>query len=182
MKALQCPFVLPEVNKLMILKLKVTLSTQQFDECCLFLADFNWMTALMSAFQEVQIHTRVIWWKTVCGAWTTSHRMHEDNQKSCVYGCIDCKDTLCHYLECPVLWQLAREVTPLEATSSPAGRLSLVVPSKQSLNRLAVAFNLYHNTKNDHLPFDYEFNFSVPNFVQHRASAVALSLRSQFNN
>ena len=172
--------MLPEVNKLLVAKLKVSLSTDQFSEICQFIPDFNWITALICAFQEVKIHTRVIWWKTICGAWTTSHRMHEEFIKSCVYGCVDCKDTLCHYLECPVLWQLAREVVPLEVSSRPAYRLSLVSPTKQSLNRLAIAFNLYHNSKNDHTPFDSDLNFSVPNFVQHRAAGVAHSLRSQF--
>ena len=69
-----------------------------------------------------------------------------------------------------------------ECSSSPAGRLALVDPSKQSLNRLAVAFNLYHNTKNDHVPFDFESNYCVPNFVQHRAATVCTALRSQFKN
>ena len=141
---------------------------------------WNWITSLICAFQEVKIHTRVIWWKTICGAWTTSHRMHEEVLQPCVYGCVDCKDTFCHYLECPILWQLAREVSPMEESSRPAYRLALVGPSKQSLNRLAIVFNLYHNSKNDHIPFDSDLNFSVPNSVQHRAAGVAHSLRSQF--
>ena len=64
----------------------------------------------------------MVWWKSVCGAWTTSHRLHEINQLPCVFGCTDSKDTLSHYLVCPVLWQLAREVCPNEESSSVPSR------------------------------------------------------------
>ncbi len=41
MRALQLPFVLPEVNKLLVAKLKVTLSTDQFSEICQCTAGFQ---------------------------------------------------------------------------------------------------------------------------------------------
>ena len=111
---------------------------------------------------------------------TMLHDMHEDVLAPCVYGCSDCKDTFCHYLECPVLWQLAREVLPEEESSRPVFRLALVAPSARSLDLLAVAFNICHDTKNNHAVCDHELDYSVPNFVQHRAAAVGRALRAQF--
>ena len=180
MRALQVPFVLPECSRLLNLKLKVTLAPDQYSEIHNLISGFQWLSDLIAVLQEVKIHTRVVWLKTVCGAWTTSHRMHEEHQLPCFYGCVECNDTLTHYLQCPILWQLAREAIPLEESSSIAHRLALTEPTTRTLNRLAIAFSLYHNTKNDHVPFDSDLNFSVPNFVQHRAACVASSLKSQF--
>ena len=180
MRALQVPFVLPECSRLLNLKLKVTLAPDQYSEIHNLISGFQWLSDLIAVLQEVKIHTRVVWLKTVCGAWTTSHRMHEEHQLPCFYGCVECNDTLTHYLQCPILWQLAREAIPFEESSSIAHRLALTEPTTRTLNRLAIAFSLYHNTKNDHVPFDSDLNFSVPNFVQHRAACVASSLKSQF--
>ena len=168
MAHLQVPLVLPELNRLIDLKLKATLTSEQFNEVSYRTSNFAWITELVNVFQQVKIHTRVIWWKSVCGAWATSHRMHEHVLAPCVYGCLDCKDAFCHYLACPALWQLGREVVPEEETSNAVFRLALVSPSAQSLNRLAVAYTLHHDTENNHAEFDFELNYSVPNFVQHR--------------
>ena len=49
------------------------------------------------------------WLKAIGGAWSTTNRMHELNKWPRVFGCIDCQDGIRHYMQCPVLWQLARE-------------------------------------------------------------------------
>ena len=103
MRALQAPLVLPDLNRLFDKKLQVTLTAEQFNGVSYRTSNFAWITDLIDILQQVQIHARVIWWKSVCGAWTTSHRMHEDVLAPCVFGCLDCKDTFCHYLECPIL-------------------------------------------------------------------------------
>ena len=69
---------------------------------------------------------------------------------------------------------------PNEESSFPVFRLALVSPSVQAINRLAVAFTLYHDTKNNQEEFDFDLNYSVPNPVQHRASAVNRALRIQY--
>ena len=128
--------------------------------------------------QEVKIHCRMVWWKTVCGAWTTSHRMHEADQLPCIFGCTDAKDTMCHYMICPVLWQLAREAYPLEASSALSSRLCLVSPSKDSLNRLSIAFGIFHAVKNDSACSFAAATASSPSFVQSCAVGFARSLAS----
>ena len=149
MRALLPPFVLPDIACLLVTKLKVTLTPELFDLCNEFLGNFQWLTHLIAIMQEVKIHCRLVWWKTVCGAWTTSHRLHEVNQLPCIFGCTDSKDTLSHYLVCPVLWQLAREVCPNEESSSVPSRLCMNLPCKVCLLRLSIAFGIYHSIKND---------------------------------
>ena len=110
----------------------------------------------------------------MCGAWTTSHRLHEVNQLPCVFGCTDSKYTLCHYLVCPVLWQLAREVCPSEESSSVPFRLCLKLPTKVCFHRLSIAFGIYHAIKNDAV-----FSSAIPpspSLVQSRAVGFAKSL------
>ena len=140
--------------------------------------DFQWLTTLIHAMQEVKIHCRMVWWKTICGGWTTSHRMHEVDQLPCIFGCTDSKDSLCHYLICPILWQLAREVCPLEESSDLASRLCLASPCKDSLHRLAIAFGIFHAVKNDSSCSFSSANSSTPSFVQSRAVGFAGSVAS----
>ena len=178
MMALQPSFVVPDVASNLVTKLKVTLSADLFDSISDTFIDFQWLTTLIHIMQEVKIHCRMVWWKTVCGAWTTSHRMHEADQLPCVFGCTDAKDTLCHYLICPVLWQLAREVCPLEVSSDLPSRLCLVSPSKDSLNRLSIAFGIFHAVKNDMQCSFSSATASTPSFVQARAVGFARSVAS----
>jgi len=44
--------------------------------------------------------------KTTIGAWTTTHRMHDQNLRKCVLGCPD-NDEYIHYMQCPRLHGLA---------------------------------------------------------------------------
>ena len=178
MIALQASFVVPDVASFLATKLKVTLSADLYDSISGTFVDSQWLTSLIEIMQEVKIHCRMVWWKTVCGAWTTSHRMHEADQLPCVFGCTDAKDTLCHDLICPVLWQLAREVCPLEVSSDLPSRLSLVSPSRDSLNRLSIAVGIFHAVKNDmHCSFS-SASASTPSFVQARAVGFARSVAS----
>ena len=173
MRALLPPSVLPQIHQLLVTKLGVTLGIAQFQEICFFLGDFNWLPPLLSVLHDVEIHTRMVWFKTVCGAWTTSHRMHEDRQLQCLFGCQDCKDTLRHYLYCPVIWQIAREVCPFEESSSLAVRLGMTSPSKQALNRLAIVFGIYHSVKNDHFNSIGVYNCTVQSRAVGFVRAVA---------
>ena len=182
MRALFPPFIVPDVDELLVTKLKVTLTEDQFEEVNHFLTNFDWLTTLINTMQEVKIHTRMVWFKTVCGAWTTSHRLHEDLQLQCLFGCQDCKDTICHYLYCLVIWQIAREVCPNEDSSALAYRLGLDSPSMQSLNRLAIVFGIYHSIKND-LPNSFIYNSMVnqPTLIQSRAVGFAKSIAARLS-
>ena len=110
----------------------------------------------------------------MCGAWTTSHRLHEGDQLPCIFGCTDSKDTMCHYLVCPVVWQLAREACPSEESSSVPWRLCLNPPTKECFLRLSIASGVYHSVKND--PTCLLASHPSPSAVQSRAVGFAKSL------
>ena len=56
----------------------------------------------------------------------------------CLLGCIDSEDVLTHYLCCPILWCLAREMSGIsEAEVSIISRRSIRDPSKDKLVLLA---------------------------------------------
>ena len=48
--------------------------------------------------------------KTLIGAWTTSFRMHKQINSSCCFGCNE-NDEVCHYLQCPRLFDTIKNVT-----------------------------------------------------------------------
>jgi hypothetical protein len=172
MMALRPNIAVTDIANFIVAKFKVTLSFELFESISDTFIDNQWFTNLSNVLQEVKIHCRMCWWKTVCGAWTTSHRMHEDNRLPCMFGCCDSDDTICHYLICPALWQLAREACSGEESSNIAYRLCLVSPSANSLRRLAIVFGIYHACKNDSLAP------STPALVQSRAVGFAKSVAS----
>jgi len=108
----------------------------------------DWFTLLGKVFDESKVFLRVCWLKAIAGAWCTTHRMHEDERWPCIFGC-DAQDTLCHYLECPVLWHFATSILGSEDAIFVADRLCLREPSVQKLRRLAMTHMIYHSCKND---------------------------------
>ena len=75
-----------------------------------------------------------------------------------LFGCKDNpvsnKDSLRHYLYCKPLWEVIQEVSmvdcgPLER--APIDRLGIRNPTVQCIYHLALAFRVYHATKNDYL-------------------------------
>ena len=96
----------------------------------------------------------------------------------CVFGCIDAEDVLTYYLECPVLWQFAREALSLQEDSIfLQSRLCIVEPRICKLRLLAFAHCLYHALKND--PRGVKANgFPVsPNSMQILASEISRSIK-----
>ena len=86
------------------------------------------------------------WVKTMTSSWTTSVRMHEDVEKSCIFGS-RARDMLQHYI-CPLLWRAARRASSFPFCHDLLGRLA-VKQSFCSEGRyiLALVFLLYHNHK-----------------------------------
>ena len=98
--------------------------------------------------------------------------------RSSIFGCIDAEDVLTHYLECPVLWQFAREALSLQEDSIfLQSRLCIVEPRICKLRLLAFAHCLYHALKND--PRGVKANgFPVsPNSMQILASEISRSIK-----
>ena len=92
----------------------------------------------------------VSWLKTVCNGWCTSHRMHEDKLLQCIFGCVGCKDTLSHYLSCPILWSIIDSVFRCPIGPTVFHRLGLHAPSPQTIIMLVTAQSMYHTLKVGH--------------------------------
>jgi hypothetical protein len=85
------------------------LITFPVDLCGIINKQLDWFPKLEELFKSINSFLRMCWLKAIGGAWTTTSRMHELRKWPCVFGCIDCQDEIRHYMQCPVLWQLARE-------------------------------------------------------------------------
>lgn len=97
---------------------------------------------------------RVIMLRTVSNSWATSHRVEQCRSSCCVFGCglvhplLDTvpKDTLQHYLECPVLWKIVRQLVGEDASSVPLVLLCLT-PRYGDFRPLALAHCIYHGIR-----------------------------------
>ena len=135
------------------------LSSFLFDKCLTtFLSDIrgivnnqsDWVPKVEELCKGVNSFLRICWLKAIGGAWTTITRMHESIKWPCVFGCIDCQDEIRHYMQCHVLWQLAREALKLsEEYFSLGHRLCFIECSLDMLRLLAFSHLLYHSLKND---------------------------------
>ena len=63
---------------------------------------------LAEVLEKPIAYLRMCWLKAVAGGWHTTTRMHEDTKWPCIFGC-EGAGNLTHYVECPVLWQIAHE-------------------------------------------------------------------------
>ena len=111
----------------------------------------NWFHSLYICLNEISPFVSTCWLRTAAGGWTSSIRMRSDVQLCrCLFGCIDSEDVLTHYLCCPTLWCLAREISGVcEADVSIISRVFLRDPSKDELVLLAYGHVLYHCAIND---------------------------------
>jgi hypothetical protein len=156
------------VSKELYYKAKVTLNPLE-----LALIPDNWFEEVNLCLACMPIYVRMCWLKSVTGAWCTSVRLHTIIDRGCIFGCIDSKDELCHYLICPVLWQFARDTLhPSELSVMVPQRLCLQEPSSVKLKTLAFCHALYHACVNDTVCMDnHGFARSAP-IVQQRAAEI----------
>ena len=110
----------------------------------------NWFESFLSVFHSCKTLIRVCWFKAIAGAWTTSIRMHDGPPWPCIFGCLDARDEMNHYLQCPILWQLVREQIGPVDTITVGDRLCLSAanpPTRQLLRQLALAHLTYHSCR-----------------------------------
>ena len=93
--------------------------------------------------------------KSWANAWTTSDRLHEDLRLPCILGCGDvgAKDSLSHYLSCSVFWALLNSACRSPASQwdvSSQAKICLADPEPFDIQRLVVAFRVYHTLKLGH--------------------------------
>ena len=111
----------------------------------------NRFHTLHNVLESLNPFVRFCWLRTVCGGWTTSIRMHaEVSFSQCVFACPCSEDVLTHYLQCPVLWCLAREISGInELSCSIDARLSLAEPRPDQLILFAFCHSIYHTCLHD---------------------------------
>ena len=91
--------------------------------------------------------TAISWLKTATNAWCTSHRMHETNKLTCIFGCSDLPDRIDHYIICPLLWSILHEFFGGDFPPNLFARLILFNPCERNLYILAAAFDIHHGVK-----------------------------------
>ena len=84
--------------------------------------------------------------RTWINSWATSHRSHDPTILPCLFGCLEGKDSLQHYIHCPHLFALMRYHNGT-VSEDPLSRLGLVNPSLDSLNILCSTFAGYHSVR-----------------------------------
>ena len=134
--------------------------------------------AFKAVFEQLPLYLRMCWLKTISGAWCTAVRLSSVENRCCVFGCIDARDSLVHYLVCPILWQFARETLNV---SEPAivmpCRLCLKEPTYDSFKLLAFCHSLHHKVVNDPLCMNMDGHPCCSQIVQLRAIDLAKDSR-----
>ena len=103
--------------------------------------------------------------------------MHESVALPCIFGCLDCKDEFCHYLRCPILWELAREALDMRETSFAVwDRLCLTSSNVNKLKLLGYCHLLYHTLRKDSDCFDQNGLIRSSEVVQRRANSSIRAL------
>ena len=110
----------------------------------------SWCGATLECLSAVSSYIKMCWLKSVAGAWCTGVRLQTHNGRGCIFGCVDTRDELCHYLMCPALWQLARDTLGIQETSVfILHRLCICEPTALKFKTLAFCHALYHACVND---------------------------------
>jgi hypothetical protein len=105
----------------------------------------QWYDELKQCLKYVKPYIKLCWLKTVCGAWCTASRLSTLENRPCIFGCEGVRDELCHYLQCPILWQLALEAIRIhEVSIMILSRICVSEPSIDKLKLLAFCHALYH--------------------------------------
>jgi len=154
------------------------LVTFPIESCGVICKQFDWFPKLEELFKSVNSFLRMCWLKAIGGAWTTTARMPEPVKWPCVFGCLDCRDEIRHYMQCPVLWQLAREALSISEQQFTLGhRLCFIDCSVDKLRLLAYTHLLYHTIKNDSECVQSNGQIKCTQFIQQKCSNVVKALR-----
>jgi len=138
----------------------------------------SWFHDLEKLLLSVPLFLRVCWLKTIAGAWCTSIRLHTNSGWPCIFGCVDAKDELRHYLVCPILWQFPRESLHIcEPSLLVESRLCMFEPSLDKLKVLAFCHALYHACRNDQGCINSDGGINPAIIVQQRASDLCRYVR-----
>ena len=104
---------------------------------------------ICSAFgvlSQIRKHDAMRVLKTWVNSWATTHRCQEAMRFPCLFGCSDAKDSLTHYVMCPILFALNRQLCPT-TPACPLRRLGLKLPTVDSALLVACMSAGYHAVK-----------------------------------
>ncbi len=107
----------------------------------------NWFEVLRGILPLVKPQVCMSLLKTFVGGWTTTHRMHEPNKLSCLFGCRHEKDEMLHYIRCTPLWLIVAEAFGCSSALCIEERLCLRDATPRSMNTHSVVFQTYHFVK-----------------------------------
>ena len=154
------------------------LITFPIDSCGIVSKQADWFPKLEELFKSTNSFLRMCWLKAIGGAWTTTRRMPELIKWPCVFGCLDCSDEIRLYMQCPVLWQLAREALSIsEQYFSLGHRLCFIDCSVDKLRLMAYAHLLYHAIRNDSNCVQSNRLMKSPQLVQQKSTNLVKALR-----
>ena len=133
----------------------------------------QWWEGLYRVLMSETTYIKNCWLKTACGAWCTSVRLSTFQNRPCIFGCEDSRDELCHYLVCPVLWQLALHTLRINESSIMfLNRICVSEPTQDKLKTLAFCHALYHSCVKDTVCIAENGMPKSPYIVQKRASEI----------
>ena len=133
----------------------------------------QWWEGLYNILRSEPTYIKCCWLKTACGAWCTSTRLSTFQNRPCIFGCLDSRDELCHYLACPVLWQFALHTLRInELSILHLHRICVSEPTHDKLKTLAFCHALYHTCVNDIACIDENGTPRSFYLVQKRASEI----------
>ena len=110
----------------------------------------GWFTGLHHELMKQTPYIKICWLRSISGAWCTSTRLKSVQGRPCIFGCTDTRDEFTHYLQCPILWQLARSSLRISEPSIHfLFRICVSEPTSDKLKLLAFTHALYHVCVND---------------------------------
>ena len=104
------------------------------------------ITGAFAVLKSTRKHDAMRCLKTWVNSWATSHRFHEAVRLSCLFGCDGAKDSMNHYVMCPILFALQVQLRS-DTPACPLKRIGLIAPSRESILCIACTFAGYHAVK-----------------------------------
>ena len=136
---------------------------------------------VLRALRDLPCHVVMTTIKKYCNAPATTTRYHEDVIYTCIFGCVECQDTILHYMHCPRLWAAVSSRTTGAPSSNHLQRLGLLEDTEATLElrlrRLSVAYSVYHAIKITNTSMICQTNHTT-NYNQDHINKLALTSKS----
>ena len=140
-----------------------------------FTFDFNNSISLAASLMQLKRNRvadvmKVL--KSWCNGWATSYRYHEDIKLPCLFGCVNCADSMHHYMQCPHLFALCKYLCP-STSEDPLIRWGLRNCSSETYKQIACMYSGYHAVRR-------HFKNSGVSFIHNMMNIDGASLRTSW--